>query len=437
MEEEQSSCSLLEALNVSFYNCSDGANENATIDKFFFYRTAQVAILWVLLVAIVAGNATVVLALLLNKSRKSRMNFFIMQLAIADLLVGFLSVLPDLIIRITITWLAGSVTCKLVKYLQGVVTYSSTYVLVALSVDRCDAITHPMNFTGSWRRARALIIAAWLLSFFFCSPMLVLFDAQDVEGTAQCWANLSNLQWKIWVTCIFVSLFVSPALTISACYGVIVVTIRQKSRRVLGKRATVSRQLINGSDDSDDLDSRRASSRGIIPKAKIKTVKMTFVIVFVFVLCWSPYMIFDLLQVYGYVDPNNQANVAIATLIQSLAPLNSAANPVIYFLFSNRIFAGLRNIPPYKWLWCWMKGADSPVGNESRAHTELLTSSHSRMRHDLTVRMKDDSLKFPKQRVHQCNSTGNSKKVRLHLPEENQTNNNCHTTQQTRADTFL
>jgi hypothetical protein len=30
----------------------------------------------------------------------------------------------------------------------------------------------------------------------------------------------------------------------------------------------------------EDHDSRRASSRGIIPKAKVKTVKMTFVIVF-------------------------------------------------------------------------------------------------------------------------------------------------------------
>lgn len=28
-------------------------------------------------------------------------------------------------------------------------TYSSTYVLVALSIDRYDAITHPMNFSGS------------------------------------------------------------------------------------------------------------------------------------------------------------------------------------------------------------------------------------------------------------------------------------------------
>lgn len=39
--------------------------------------------------------------------------------------------------------------CKVIKFLQGLVTYASTYVLVALSIDRYDAITHPMNFSGS------------------------------------------------------------------------------------------------------------------------------------------------------------------------------------------------------------------------------------------------------------------------------------------------
>ncbi|XP_047020348.1 cardioacceleratory peptide receptor-like [Helicoverpa zea] len=425
-DKDCNNCSFWIDINETIYR--NISRNETTINKFYFYQSAQLAILWMLLVTIVAGNATVVLALLLTKSRKSRMNFFIMQLAIADLLVGLISVLPDLIQRITITWLAGSITCKMMKYLQGVVTYSSTYVLVALSVDRCDAITHPMNFTGSWRRARALILGAWFVSFLFCVPMLFLFDEANVEGIYQCWSGISKLQWRIWMTSVFVSLFVAPALTISACYGVIVVTIRQKSNRVLGRRATTTRQY------SDDLDSRRASSRGIIPKAKIKTVKMTFVIVFVFVLCWSPYMIFDLLQVYGYV-PDTQANIAIASLIQSLAPLNSAANPVIYFIFSNRIFVSLRNIPPYKWLWCWVRASDSPTGNESRAHTELLTSSHRRTRHELTIRVKDDSVKFPKQRLHQCNST-NSKKVRLHLPDQ-QLNNNCHPVHRRREDTFL
>ena len=89
----------------------------------------------------------------------------------------------------------------------------------------------------------------------------------------------------------------------------------------------------------EDAENRRTSSRGLIPKAKVKTIKMTFVIIFgkkttttttekhplvvswflslfqnpsntgfhknlfslllvlVFVLCWSPYIVFDLLQV--------------------------------------------------------------------------------------------------------------------------------------------
>ena len=53
----------------------------------------------------------------------------------------------------------------------------------------------------------------------------------------------------------------------------------------------------------------------------------------VFILCWSPYIIFDMLQVYELL-PNNETVGTVATFIQSLAPLNSAANPLIYFMFS-------------------------------------------------------------------------------------------------------
>lgn len=68
---------------------------------------------------------------------------------------------------------------------------------------------------------------------------------------------------------------------------------------------------------------------------------MTIVIVIVFVICWSPYIVFDLLQVFDKI-PRTQTNIAVATLIQSLAPLNSAANPLIYCLFSTQVCRTLR-----------------------------------------------------------------------------------------------
>ena len=61
----------------------------------------------------------------------------------------------------------------------------------------------------------------------------------------------------------------------------------------------------------------------------------------VFILCWTPYFLWDLLQVYGYI-PLTQNTIAISTFIQSMAPLNSAANPLIYYLFTTHF---CRTIP--------------------------------------------------------------------------------------------
>lgn len=100
----------------------------------------------------------------------------------SDLSVGLISVLTDIVWRITVSWNAGNVACKLIRFLQVVVTYSSTYVLVALSIDRYDAITHPMNFSGSWKRARLLVFLAWIISILFSVPILVFYHEKEVQG---------------------------------------------------------------------------------------------------------------------------------------------------------------------------------------------------------------------------------------------------------------
>jgi hypothetical protein len=141
------------------------------------------------------------------------------------------------------------------------------------------------------------------------------------------------------MTLVSIVLFIIPALIISLCYAIIVKTIWEKGTYMGPKDRRKNGR--NGNADDDDRGSRRASSRGIIPRAKVKTVKMTFVIVIVFIACWSPYIIFDLLQVFDQI-PKTQTNIAIATFIQSLAPLNSAANPLIYCLFSAQVWKTLR-----------------------------------------------------------------------------------------------
>ncbi|XP_071037798.1 cardioacceleratory peptide receptor-like [Parasteatoda tepidariorum] len=340
------------SFNDTFYD--DG------IQFYYFYQTEQLTFLWVLFIMIVAGNSAVLIALSLSKNRKSRMNFFIMHLAIADLTVGVINVLTDIIWRTTVAFYANNVACKVIKYLQAFVTYSSTYVLVALSVDRYDAIAHPMNFSNSWRKARLLVASAWGLSAIFSIPSIFLSSKEEVKGMPQCWIDLQQWQWQLYISLVAISLFFIPALIIAACYTVIVHTIWTKSRLMSypklsksssivadSKKSCVSKSKSTCSSDNE-ADRKRSSSRGIIPRAKIKTVKMTLVIVFVFILCWSPYFVYDLLQVYGQIS-DSQTSIAVSTFIQSLAPLNSAANPMIYCLFSTHICRNFR-LPICNWL---------------------------------------------------------------------------------------
>ena len=192
----------------------------------------QLTFLWVLLTVIVTGNSLVLATLLSTRTRRSRMNFFIMHLAAADLSVGLLSVSTDIVWKLTVTWEAGLLACKGIRFLQVVVTYGSTYVLVALSIDRYDAITHPMNFTGSWKRARWLVLFAWLTAAAFSFPILFFFTVKDTgQYGTQCWIEFpEQWHWKLYMTLVALSLFFLPTMIIASCYAVIVATVWHKGR---------------------------------------------------------------------------------------------------------------------------------------------------------------------------------------------------------------
>jgi len=56
------------------------------------------------------------------------------------------------------------------------------------------------------------------------------------------------------------------------------------------------------------------------------------------VFCWSPYFGYDLLDVYHILDGYDiQRKYNVTVFIQSLAHLNSVANPIIYMLFNTTI----------------------------------------------------------------------------------------------------
>ncbi|XP_077863536.1 neuropeptide S receptor-like [Saccoglossus kowalevskii] len=315
------------------------------------YQTEQLILLWFLFAFVVIGNAIVLVSVCLVRHKKSRMNFFIMNLAIADLSVGLLNILPDIIHRYTREFYGGEIVCKLVKYVQAIVVYGSTYQLVALSIDRYDAIVHPMNFSGSDKRSMIMVISMWVVAFILAVPSPVFFEETVLEnGEVQCWIELPQTWvWKPYSVILAFLLFFIPLVIVTFCYSVIIYTIWRKSKMMVPAKRRIFNEKNGNYKRSSKIKSnsisakRSASSRGLIPKAKIKTIKMTLCIVLSFIVCWSPFTLWFILEIYGHI-PKNDLTMTIHIIVQNLPSLNSATNPAIYGLFSTNICKELRRV---------------------------------------------------------------------------------------------
>ncbi|XP_072185519.1 neuropeptide S receptor [Excalfactoria chinensis] len=320
-------------LDVTLVTCTDTVTFTEVLEeeewKSFYYsfKTEQLVTLWILFIVTIAGNA-IVLFSTWRRKRKSRMTFFVTQLAITDSFTGLVNIMTDIIWRYTGDFMAPDIVCRVIRYLQVVLLYASTYVLVSLSIDRYHAIVYPMKFMQGERQAKVLIGVAWSLSFLFSIPTLIIFGKRQLSnGEVQCWALWpDDSYWIPYMTVVAFLVYFIPLIIISVIYSIVIRTIWMKSKA----------QAVIISSCTDGKTSAGYTSRGFISRAKVKAIKYSIVIVLAFALCWSPYFLFDILDNFNIL-PETKERFYASVIIQNLPALNSAINPLIYCLFSNHL----------------------------------------------------------------------------------------------------
>ncbi|XP_075445212.1 neuropeptide S receptor [Ascaphus truei] len=325
-----------ESLDLILVTCTSGVSststgvgeENEWNSFYTSFKTEQLVTLWILFIITMVGNSIVLYLTWKERKRKSRMTFFVTQLAITDSLTGMVNIMTDIIWRFTGDFMAPDIVCRLVRYLQVVLLYASTYVLVSLSIDRYHAIVHPMKFLQGERQAKVLIAVAWSLSFLFSIPTLIIFGKTKLSnGEVQCWALWPDESyWTPYMTVVALLVYFIPLIIISGIYFIVIRTIWAKSKAHSG--------IISNCNDGNCCASY-ASHRGLISKAKMKAIKYSIVVILAFILCWSPYFLFDILDNFNML-PETKERVYASVIIQNLPVLNSAINPIIYCVFSNR-----------------------------------------------------------------------------------------------------
>ncbi|XP_018426841.1 PREDICTED: neuropeptide S receptor isoform X2 [Nanorana parkeri] len=255
---------LIIATCTSTISATDVAEENEWPSFYTSFKTEQLITLWILFVIIIIGNSVVLYLTWKERvrKRKSRMTFFVIQLAITE------------------------------------------------------------------KQAKILITAAWTLSFLFSIPTLIIFGKiQLPNGETQCWALWpDDSYWKPYMTTVALLVYFIPLIIISVIYFIVIRTIWAKSKSHSGV-------IISNCTDGNFCASY--NHRGLISKAKLKAIKYSIVVILAFVLCWSPYFLFDILDNFEML-PKTQERIYASIIIQNLPVLNSAVNPIIYCIFSNR-----------------------------------------------------------------------------------------------------
>uniref|UniRef100_A0A8C1YHN5 Vasopressin V2 receptor n=1 Tax=Cyprinus carpio TaxID=7962 RepID=A0A8C1YHN5_CYPCA len=310
---------------------------------------AEIGVLGLVLALTTLGNSFVLWVLLRRRKYNAPMHLFMVNLCVADLVVAFFQVLPQLVWDITERFQGPDVLCRSVKYLQIVGMFASSYMIVAMTVDRHNAICCPLQAYkgGAVSRWNTPIMVAWGLALVLSVPQVFIFSRSEVSpGVFECWGKFAE-PWglKAYVTWMTIAVFLLPTFIITVCQVRIFKEIHDniylKSEHTLHGKSVPHRNAYNTTAEYSN-----ASSNPSFPpyplhppltgvsKAMSKTVRMTLVIVLVYTLCWSP---FFTVQLWAAWDPNPPDQGVAFTILMLLASLNSCTNPWIYTAFSSSV----------------------------------------------------------------------------------------------------
>ncbi|CAH1797152.1 unnamed protein product [Owenia fusiformis] len=309
----------------------------------------------------VIGNISTLAKMIKIRRRKSTINTLILHLAIADLIVTFFCIITDAIWASTVEWFAGNVMCKIIKFMQVFGLYASTYMIVIISLDRCMAIMDPLSRNKAPKRVRIMILAAWFLSALFSLPQAFIFRVRRgpwEDDFYQCVTfGAYSAQWQehLYSGLTVMLLFVMPLATVITTYTLIFYTIARQAKETQydAQEMTVTNSCCSNSileglrhqERLSDTDSQKTDMsdlstsemlRGpirnqLFKKAKIKSLRMTAVIVLAFILCWTPYYV--VLITWTYFKPQLPHSPHFFIWIFFFGMSNSMINPLIYGAF--------------------------------------------------------------------------------------------------------
>ncbi|KAH3716963.1 QRFP-like peptide receptor [Dreissena polymorpha] len=284
----------------------------------------------ILIISAVLGNSLIILVVARTKRMQTTSNYFLVNLAVSDLLVTVCCSWVRLVDDLTEGWVLGNVFCKLNSFAQVTSMVAGIFSLVLIACDRFFGIVFVMKAHIIERRASYAIVIIWICAIAVASPLLFVRQeesriwANHVEiWCGDTWPTTEEMEpatgfismsfpgRKAYYTFVTVALYFIPIITMTVIYFLIIHTVwftRTPGERISFKEIKVQR------------------------KVKRRVVIMLVIMLATFGLCWLP---LEIVILYSEYRPHQDEQLPhwysiLEFVSYTLAFANSALNPLIY-----------------------------------------------------------------------------------------------------------
>lgn len=295
-----------------------------------------------ILVAIV-GNIMVILSVVCNKQLQTVTNFFIVNLAIADLLLGIIVLPFSASLEVLGCWVFGRVFCNIWAAVDVLCCTASILSLCMISIDRYIGVKYCLKYPSimTERKAVAILVLVWVSSVVISvGPLLGWKEPPPVDESI---CRITEEPGYALFSSLFS--FYLPLMVILIMYFRVYVVARRTTRsleagvkRERNKSMEVvlrihCRSVLEDARPSSSKSSKNHPFRSSLSvrlmkfSREKKAAKTLAIVVGMFILCWLPFFFF---LPMGSFFPALKPSETVFKVIFWLGYFNSCINPMIY-----------------------------------------------------------------------------------------------------------
>ncbi|XP_054459669.1 alpha-1D adrenergic receptor [Anoplopoma fimbria] len=299
--------------------------------------------LFVFISASIVGNILVILSVVCNKHLQTVTNFFIVNLAMADLLLSIIVLPFSASLEVLGCWVFGRVFCNIWAAVDVLCCTASILSLCVISIDRYIGVKHCLKYPTimTEKKAIAILLLVWLSSTVISvGPLLGWKEPPPVDDRI---CSITEEPGYALFSSLFS--FYLPLMVILIMYFRVYVVARRTTKSLeagMKRERNKSMEVVLRIHCRSVMeDARRSSSKSnknhpfrsslsvrlMKFSREKKAAKTLAIVVGMFILCWLPFFFF---LPMGAFFPALKPSETVFKVVFWLGYFNSCINPMIY-----------------------------------------------------------------------------------------------------------